>query len=241
MKLRIVQIILLGLCSALFSPSTWAAGIFDLVCNGVHLGPIAFVGPSSGILACPAALINGLNGRPGGVNGGADQTDAGLNFFIDGVALNIDLSQVAQGSANTFTAEAVSFPAWTPPPPPLIPTVLVLTGRAQIPDPTGSFNVNLSGLLGGPVPALLVGNFDHNNCNQCTLSGASFRDQLRAGVADETLTINTVGRVVYRTSSPTFEGAIPEPETLSLMTYGLSSLFVVLALRSRSSVARSRS
>src|SRR5262249_23481941 len=66
------------------------------------------------------------------------------------------------------------------------------------------------------------------SCRQCTLNIVNNGMQNRAGVAEETLTISSVGRAVYRTNSPTFAGAVPEPSTWALMLTGVGLLGLAL-------------
>src|SRR5262249_43558887 len=90
--------------------SASGAGVFTLSCDNSTTGPIPFAGLNSGLfsLACGAGTVSGQ----------AEFTQAGNNFFLDGVALNIDEAKEDQGVAHTFTAVAVSSPTWDPPPPP---------------------------------------------------------------------------------------------------------------------------
>ena len=47
---------------------------------------------------------------------------------------------------------------------------------------------------------------------------AAFAQPLHA----QTITINSVGRTVYRTSDPEFSGSVPEPTTVGLLASGLA-------------------
>jgi len=143
---------------------------------------------------------------------------------MNGIGMVYDTSSLDQGQGAVYNVTVITTPTWDPTVK-SVPTFLGLTGDVQIPDPTGSLNILLTGLLGGPIQAINI-TLTHANCAQCTLAIPSFAMQAPAVTANESLTLNSIGRVVYRTGTDTFDGAVPEPGTLALFFAGLCSILV---------------
>src|SRR5262249_16105644 len=151
-------------------------------------------------------------------------TNAGLDFFMNGIGMVYDTSSLDQGQGAVYHFSVITTPTWDPTVK-SVPTFLGLTGNVQIPDPMGSLNILLTGLLGGPIQSINI-TLTHANCAQCTLAIPSFAMQAPAATANEDITLNSVGRVVYRTGTNTFDGSVPEPHTLALFFAGLCPILV---------------
>ena len=210
--------LLLGVLAFLSPEAASAAGVYSDNCG---VGNTAFGGlgalPPQCILGFPA-----VGNTPGTAQASVVNTDAGHDFFNNGIGMVYDTSALDQGQAAGYTFTLTTNPNWDPGIA-LVPTFLGLLGTVQIPDTGGSIIITVTGLLGGPIQTIQV-NLNHGNCAQCTLNVPNYSAQLPAGAAVETITITSVGRVVYRTSDPDFNGAAPEPGTVGLFVGGLAMI-----------------
>lgn len=216
--------ILLVLAPLLGLGNAWAAGVFNITCDGVAQPAVPFVGLDSGPVLCALGS--------GSATFRAVATNAGLDWFQNMISVDWDTRSEPQDAPHTVVYHVVSNPTWSPPPPPMVTTVLALTGIVNVTDTKSSLTLDLVGILGGPISEL-TGTFNSVNCSQCVLNTWLYKDQNRDDTADEWLTISSVGRTRYVTDSPTFQGAIPEPRSLSMTVLGV---LAIVLLRRRASV-----
>jgi hypothetical protein len=199
----------------------FASGFYSDDCPGGGAVNVPFAGPNAFPGQCILAFPNSSpNGAPATATPTIVNTTAGLDFFNNGIGMVYDTSSLDQGQATGYTFSVVTNPTWDPSVL-MVPTFLGLQGTVQIPDLTGSISFVLTGLLGGAAQTINL-TLTHANCAQCTISIPDYGMQFPAGVATETLAITSVGRVVYRTSDPLFDGQTPEPGTLGLLLGGLT-------------------
>ena len=214
----------LGALMALLLP--WganAAGVYRDNCPGGNGAQVPFSGPNASpgrcILDFPA-----VGNTPGTATPTIVNTTAGLDFFNNGIGMVYDTSALDQLQGETYTFILVTFPTWDPNVL-SVPTFLGLQGTVQIPDTTGALQIVLTGVLGGVAQTISV-DLNHANCAQCVLSMADYGTQLPFPIAVETLSLSSVGRVVYRTSDPEFVGAAPEPGTVILLLGGIAAIVI---------------
>jgi PEP-CTERM motif len=216
----------LSCISACLAPGiVLASGFYSDNCPGGPAVNVAFSGNNASPGPCIIGFANSNpNGPPATATPTIMNTNAGLDFFNNGIGMVYDTSSLDQGQATGYTFSVVTNPTWDPNVN-MVPTFLGLEGTVQIPDPTGTLSIVLTGLLGGLVQTITV-NLNHGNCAQCTLAIPDYSMQLPAGVATETIALNSVGRVVYRTGDPLFDGETPEPGTLGLFFAGLAAVAI---------------
>jgi hypothetical protein len=200
-----------------------ADGSWSLTCDGnTQMGN--FVGQSFPAIVCAVGSLR-ASFTP-------EIANAGNNFFMQGIAVAYDTSAEAQGVAHNVQFLLVTNPTWSPlpaEPPPAVSTFLALNGRVQIPDPTGTLDLELLGVLGGPRLDIHPAMLNHTNCAQCVLGLFQAGKQFKDPTADENLIIHSVGRTVYRTNTDTFDGALPEPS--SYVLWGTVLFFALLLCR----------
>jgi hypothetical protein len=206
-----------------------ASGTYSDNCPGGGAVNVAFPDPNAFPGTCIIGFAAAPNGPPGTATPTIVNTTAGVDFFNNGIGMVYDTSSFDQGENGGYTFSVDTNPTWDKNAPLFVPTFLGLTGSVQIPDQTGSITITVIGLLGGDVfgfPQIISITLNHADCAQCTLSIPDFGEQLQSNTASETIVISSVGRVVYRTDDPIFDGEVPEPGTVGLLLGGLGAVFI---------------
>lgn len=194
-----------------------AITIVTLTCDGVLVVNNQAAAPGD-MFACPVATVRF----------GVEQSDAGINEFLDSISVIYDNSGFPQGNGYSAEFSVDTSPQWIPQPlepPPAVPTFLRLDGNVQIPDTSATLDIALTGMLGGPALNITPAQLNHTNCAQCSLGISRSGNQFTAFHAIEVLSISSLGRSVYRTNSDAFDGSLPEPNCLALSGSGL--LFLI--------------
>jgi hypothetical protein len=167
-------------------------------------------------------------------------SSAGLNNFLNTIDVhyNTAAAHVAGYAAGNSWSDAVStYPTWNVN---TVPTLLTLNGRVEFPDPNASIILTLTGLVGG-AQLVITEEFTSGACppgaaNCYVISaGSGFQSfsftnsnvQDVAAVAQETISITSVGRVIYQ-NNDTFVGVVPEPSSIFLVGSGYLGLFGVV-------------
>jgi hypothetical protein len=176
-----------------------------------------------------------VNAFPGGGSAtvDADSSTAGPNNFYNSIHMNLNTAAgVAPGNEAPHSTVAVvtTHPTWDYSP---VNTSLTLNGGVQFSDPNDDNDkiiLTLTGLLGGPQLTITytitasdyraakkdINGFDNFSINTNGFQAASIN-------AVETLTVNTVGRILYQ-NDDTFVGAPDVSSTFPLFGLGAVSL-----------------
>jgi len=230
---KMVRAYFWGIISAFllfFGGGAGAAVISQVFCNGVWSPPVI-----NGVVDC-------LNAQGTAHLGSADSTgsSAGLDNFYN--TINAKYNSAAARPEGYTGADGLTFYSYTTPTWNVnkVNTSLTLNGGVQFSDPNiaqDSITLDLIGWLGGPQLQIIkkITTADYNTAKQNGLLDQNgFLDfsvtvtgvQLVDPTADEWLTINSIGRVIYQ-NDDTFVGSAPEPATLALFALGLPALLVI--------------